>query len=977
MNRVLALCASLVLLSACGGGGGGGGRAATAMLAMLGIVMDRDATTLPEGDTSFRNFETVPNRAVALSADEDHLFVLNVPDARLEIFAVAPDRLDPVSSVLVGLDPISLALSPDQDEVWVVNHLSDSVSVVDVSDPTRAHVTATLQVGDEPRDIVFAGTAKPRAFVTAVRRGQNHPIGIGGTLSEAFQQGIGRADLWVFDVAQVRSGNTDAPEDIVQLFSDKPGSLAVSRDRNTVFVGVFSSGNQTTVVNARAVCGPGDVSTPSQSSAQDDGPCMLINGLESPGGNLAPNVNQVDAEPNPKAGVLVEFDPDTGGWLDGAGRDFRNAVGFSLPDFDMFKVDANSLAVLDSIPSAGTLNFGIAIHPVTGQAFMNTIDAINTNRFLSNPGAGAFPNPTGIGGAARTADPVTGKTLNGHLYESRIAIVDDSGSVLSRHLNKHIDYEVVPSPPGVRERSVASPHGLSFSPGGETLFVAALGSRKIVPFETAALLDDSFEPDASTHIELSGRAGPTDMAITADGSTMFVYKRFDNAIARVDLVSRTEVSSTPLFNPEPRVVREGRPFFYDARLTSSNGEASCVVCHPGGDKDDLAWDLGSPFGGLQDNPNFFVSLLNRVRSPTETFEEGRRVNMAAAARSTVVSPTFEFNPIKGPLTVLTLRGIDTAGPMLWRGDATNAMDPMDERMNLIHNFNALFPALLGREDTLLDEDFELLADFILSLRPPPNPYRALNNTLIPFQDAGRSIFVGEQQTTDGQLDCVTCHVIDQEQGFFGTGGELTFEGGPQFFKVPQLRSVYDKVGMFGVTAGQAEPGSLGPQVKGSGTLHDGSLAGSEAFETAANFDLDQNEVAQVSTFLLAFDANFAPVVGQQVTLGANPTDAENQRLSLLMARSQVAFDTPEAPPGQTVTECELVAQGRNEGVLTSYLYLGGNMFRSDANQMMPLSTLRARAAQPTQQITFTCVYPTGGERMGLDRDGDGVLNQFD
>ena len=59
-------------------------------------------------------------------------------------------------------------------EVWVVNHLSDSVSVVEIDAGGRSGgVVRTLLVGDEPRDIVFAGPGANRAFVTAAHRGQN------------------------------------------------------------------------------------------------------------------------------------------------------------------------------------------------------------------------------------------------------------------------------------------------------------------------------------------------------------------------------------------------------------------------------------------------------------------------------------------------------------------------------------------------------------------------------------------------------------------------------------------------------------------------------------------------------------------------------------------------------------------------------------------------------------------------------------
>ena len=56
----------------------------------------------------------------------------------------------------------------------MVNHLSDSVSIVDVA-AAPPRVVRTLLVGDEPRDIVFAGPGGNRAFITTARRGQNLP----------------------------------------------------------------------------------------------------------------------------------------------------------------------------------------------------------------------------------------------------------------------------------------------------------------------------------------------------------------------------------------------------------------------------------------------------------------------------------------------------------------------------------------------------------------------------------------------------------------------------------------------------------------------------------------------------------------------------------------------------------------------------------------------------------------------------------
>src|SRR2546422_252300 len=104
---------------------------------------------------SFVEFESGQVRPLALSPDRSRLFAVNTPDDRLEVFAVdGSGNLTHTGSVAVGLEPVAVAARTN-GEVWVVNHLSDSVSIVDVSSsPPR--VVRTLLVGDEPRDIVFA-----------------------------------------------------------------------------------------------------------------------------------------------------------------------------------------------------------------------------------------------------------------------------------------------------------------------------------------------------------------------------------------------------------------------------------------------------------------------------------------------------------------------------------------------------------------------------------------------------------------------------------------------------------------------------------------------------------------------------------------------------------------------------------------------------------------------------------------------------
>ena len=106
---------------------------------------------------SFLEFESGPVRPIATSPDRTKLFAVNTPNATLDIFNVTASGLTAAGRVPVGLEPVAVA-ARSNTEVWVVNHLSDSVSIVTLTG--TPHVTRTLLVGDEPRDIVFAGTAE-------------------------------------------------------------------------------------------------------------------------------------------------------------------------------------------------------------------------------------------------------------------------------------------------------------------------------------------------------------------------------------------------------------------------------------------------------------------------------------------------------------------------------------------------------------------------------------------------------------------------------------------------------------------------------------------------------------------------------------------------------------------------------------------------------------------------------------------------
>ncbi|HEX8107994.1 MAG TPA: beta-propeller fold lactonase family protein, partial [Kofleriaceae bacterium] len=411
--------------------------------------------------SSFTLFEAGQVRPLALSPDRQHLFATNTPDNRLEIFRIEPHRLVHTGSIPVGLEPVAVAARSER-EVWVVNHLSDSVSVVELDgDADSGRVVRTLLVGDEPRDIVFAGPHRQRAFITTAHRGQNIPFDPMLT-----QAGIGRADVWVFDADALGDSLGGSPLTIVTLFTDTPRALAVTPDGSRVYAAGFHTGNQTTTVGQ-----------------------PVLPGFGQPEGQVGPTTNHAGV-PAPDPGEIVQWNGTD--FVNTAGTPRTDLVKFRLPDKDVFVLDAmaNPPHPLSGpagfFQHVGTILYSMVVNPVTGKVYVANTDANNTERF---EGPGLF----------------AGHSLRGHLHESRITVLSPGGAVAPRHLNKHIDFHhcCAPVPNPENARSLARPQGMAVTRNGATLYVAALGSDKVGVFSTAQLENDSFVPSTASQIHVS------------------------------------------------------------------------------------------------------------------------------------------------------------------------------------------------------------------------------------------------------------------------------------------------------------------------------------------------------------------------------------------------------------------------------------------------------------------------------------------
>lgn len=165
---------------------------------------------------AFEHFEARMTHPLAYSAERAELYAVYPGSATLAIFEVGSTREHVpvrVAEIPVGLESVSVrVMTPN--EAWVVNELSDSVTVIDLD---RREVVATLSVLDEPSDIVRAGEM---AFVSCAQA----------------------------QCVQVIALGTREVVRTIPLRGIRPSTLAVAPDESRVYVSFLYSGNNTTVV---------------------------------------------------------------------------------------------------------------------------------------------------------------------------------------------------------------------------------------------------------------------------------------------------------------------------------------------------------------------------------------------------------------------------------------------------------------------------------------------------------------------------------------------------------------------------------------------------------------------------------------------------------------------------------------------------------------------------------------------------------
>jgi YVTN family beta-propeller protein len=249
----------------------------------------------------------------AIAINENLVYVVNTPDDTLDVIDIGSQQL--MARIQVGVDPVAVTVRPDGREVWVSNHVSDTVSVVD-TDPASAtyqSVIATIQDlqwetlstrFDEPIGIAFADNQK--AYV-ALGPGNEIAIVDVGSYTVSGRLGIAAQD---------------------------PRSITVKNDR--LYVIPFESNNQTQLSGCLA--------------SKIDGDTCTYDAVEHAFTN-----NNV---------LSLNYDADI----------VKNP---ELPDRDLFIFDTETDQLVEVVEGLGTLLYDLTVDNL-GRVFIAQTDARNT-----------------------------------------------------------------------------------------------------------------------------------------------------------------------------------------------------------------------------------------------------------------------------------------------------------------------------------------------------------------------------------------------------------------------------------------------------------------------------------------------------------------------------------------------------------------------------------------------------------------------
>lgn len=880
----------------------------------VSLLISAAAVTATSGlaaDLPFVNWENHPQHALDLSPAGRLLAVAHTADQRVQFFDLSGGQPEPAGHVFVGIDPVSVRFRTD-NEVWVVNHISDSVSIVDVA---ARRITATLQTADEPFDVVFSGG---KAFVSCSQANR----------------------VEVFDLNRL-----EAPPQVVPIAAEDPRGLAVSRDGRSVYVAVFESGNATTIL-AGGLRG-NQVALPNVVS-DSRGPYGGRNPPPNKGQAFEPPVHA--AATPPAVGLIVRRgvdrkwrDDNAGDWTAFVSGDLAPAsgrrIGWDLADRDLAVIDAQTLAVR-YVTGLMNINMSLAVNPATGEPFVVGTEALNEVRFEPN--------------------------VNGRFVRSQLARIGaDAASTLAiRDLNPHLDYRAATVPQAQRDLSVGDPRAITWRADGQRGWVAGMGSDNVVAIDASG-----------QRVGAPINVGQGPVALVHDGTRnqLYVWNHFEAKLSVVDPERGRETARIAVFNPLPAAIRNGRPFLYDTRRTSGLGQAACGSCHVDGRMDRLAWDLGDPSQPPQAFDQNCISVIGQPRC--EDFHAMKGPMTTQTLQDIIGNEPFHWRGDRAGIEAFNpafegLLGDDrqlTANEMQAFEDflATITYPP-----NPYRQFDNKLPEAVALEGHFTSGRFAMAGQPLGTGNPRrglelytsgllDSPFQCSSCHTLPTGMASNGpLLLGVLGFPVGGSILPAGPLGENHLGIVSTDGSTNVS-----IKVPHLRNQYEKTG-FNLQATD--------NTAGFGFLHDGSVDSIASFVSARTFSVrSDRDVADLVALMLAFSGS--DFSGANPLVGAPPPLSRDSHAAV-GAQVQLAGGVPPPRVAQMLALArarliDLVARNATTGF--GFDADRDRFLADDDQQSLTSDALLAMASTQAAQ-TWTAVPRGLGRRLGTDRDGDGI-----
>ncbi|MHA3772830.1 hypothetical protein ACXR0O_14955 [Verrucomicrobiota bacterium sgz303538] len=386
----------------------------------------------------YTHFEARQTHPIALSPDGTRLFALNSTDGRLSVFDITTTgNPKPVliAEIPVGVEPVSVRPRTN-DEVWVVNEVSDSVSIVSIS---RGVVIDTLRASDEPADVVFANG---KAFVSCARN----------------------------NMVRVFDATTRAQLATIPLQGLYPRALVANAAGTRIYAAFQLSGNRTTVLPASKAPAPPSPTNPSLPPAPQTGLIVAASDTRIKYSVIDNDIAEIDTANH---GVL---------------RYFTN-VGTNL--FDIALRPSGTELWVPNTEARNLVRFEPVLrgHAVDNRVSRITLSSGSVTSFDLHPSLdySALPNPSAQAIALAQPSAVIFNPTGTEMWvaafgSDRVAKLSTSGAVLTR-----VDVRIPPSGGGDNgARRMRGPRGLTLDVTHSRLYVLNKLSNTISVIDTAA-----------------------------------------------------------------------------------------------------------------------------------------------------------------------------------------------------------------------------------------------------------------------------------------------------------------------------------------------------------------------------------------------------------------------------------------------------------------------------------------------------------